>query len=220
MALDGIALSRDRRLLTNREAALLHGTWWECADDGTHVWERLTMKPSPERIVRHATEAQAVFRARQNLKKRRVVVHMHIEQLTARLQSINAMPLARLLARKSLREVEAELAAQRKALADLPESPAIQRLDPDASCGVSADYLSKEIAAEMVEASQPAIAPSKPAPAPIPVLAIEPPSPAAAPATTPASQPVRIAPVIPAAPLDPDSIEALATQPFDESLLR
>lgn len=188
MALDGSFTASDSRMLTNREAALLNGQWWECADDGSEVWQRLSIKPSPASIVRHASEALAITRAVRQLKRRRVELLMELERLRVRLDSVSAMPMARLFARKDLAALQEQIAQQRKALADLPAQPVVHRLDPDASCGVLADATTKEIAQEIVAEQEDAAPPP-------------------------------VDPIVHAPPPHPDSIEALATRPFDESLL-
>jgi len=218
MALDGTFTQRDQRTLTNREAALLHGQWWECSADGTLVSQRLSIKPSHQSIVRHASEELAVTRAVRILKRRRVELMMHLEQLQSRFASVNALPMARLIARKSFTELQAQIALQKKAVDDLPQAPRIERLDPDASCGVLADSITKTIAAEVTH-TLPVEAPP-PAPTitwPPPVAAQPPASKAPAIAQTPAIAPTPAKPT-PAKHLD--TIEMLAAQPFDESLLR
>jgi hypothetical protein len=234
MALDGLSPSRDQRMLSNREAALLRGDWWECAADGAQVWQRLTIKPTLSKVERHASEAVAVIRAIRQLKRRRVELMMHFEQLKARLESVGSMPMARLLARKNLADLEQQITAQRKLLDELPQQPAVHRLDPDASCGVLADAMTKEIAQEVTAAS--------PIELPPPTPAISwPPAPITSTQITAAKVPARIDPVAtPLAPDEfvprrtptiqpafvqarrdphPDSLEGLATRPFDESLL-
>src|SRR5262249_20826788 len=119
----------DQRTLTNREAALLHGQWWECSADGTQVWQRLSAKPSPDSIIRHATEELAVVRAVRQLKRRRVEMMMALEQLQSRFDSVNSLPMARLIARKSFTELQTQIAAQKKAVDELPQKPVVHRLD-------------------------------------------------------------------------------------------
>lgn len=213
MALDGTFAQHDQRTLTNREAALLHGQWWECSADGTQVWQRLTIKPSHHSITRHATEELAVTRAVRSLKRRRVELMMQLEQLQARFASVNALPMARLIARKSFAELQSQIAAQKKAIDDLPQTPVVHRLDSDASCGVLADAITKSIAAEVTHTL-----PVEPHAAP-PTISW-PPAPVA-PATA-APAPIAPAPVTakPATVTHLDTIEMFAAQPFDESLLR
>ncbi|HZP11629.1 MAG TPA: hypothetical protein VFB36_04325 [Nevskiaceae bacterium] len=209
MALDGTFPQHDQRALTNREAALLHGQWWECSADGTLVWQRLSIKPSHHAVVRHATEELAVARAVRILKRRRVELMMQLEQLQSRFESVAALPMARLIARKSFTELKAQIAAQKKAVDDLPQTPAVERLDPEASCGVFADKITKSIAAEVTH-----------------TLPVEAPPPAPTITWPPQPAPVAKAPPIAPAPAKPvpaahlDTIEMLAAQPFDESLLK
>ena len=237
MVLDGTYMASDSRMLTNREAALLKGQWWECADDGSQVWQRLSIKPSLPTITRHATEELAIIRAVRDLKRRRVELLMELERLKGRFDAVSAMPMARLLARKELATLTAQIEEQRKRLTALPQKPTVVRLDPDASCGVPADATTKSIAEEVIAASAPEL------PAPIPAISWPPqPAPAmvnasavnGAAKTSPRVEPVvepipaaqiatrrtapSIEPIQQSAELHPD-LHDLATQPFDEALL-
>jgi hypothetical protein len=221
MALDGTFFVSDSRMLTNREAALLKGQWWESSDDGSEVWQRLAIKPSPPQVIRHANEELALIRAVRNLKRRRVELLMELERLKGRFEAVSAMPMARLLARKELATLAQQIEAQRKRLDALPQKPTVHRLDPDASCGVLADATTKVIAQEVNAASPPEV------PAAVPPISWPPQPAAAAPAATRTAP--RIEPIAEPAPvsqldsrkaptIDPD-LEALAAQPFDEDML-
>ena len=192
-------------MLSNREAALLRGQWWECADDGVQVWQRLTIKPAPETIARHASEAVAVTRAVRQLKRRRIELALQLDQLIVRFDAVSRMPMARLIARKNIQELQAQITTQRTLIAELPKQPIVHRLDPEASCGVLADAMTKQLVAEVTDAEHAEIPE-------IIVPAIVVPRPAAKPAA-------RVEPVVTAPKPALDSIESFAAEPFDESLL-